>query len=69
MSYDRAAREEALARMKVPNQLMWKCVDCQISCAKPGMEKHIMLKAHWDKVYENYSRSLDVIQPISQALH
>ena len=63
MSYDRVAREEALARMKLPNQLMWKCVDCQISCAKPGMEKHIMLKGHWDKVLENYSRSLDVLQP------
>ncbi len=59
MSYDRAAREETLARLKLPNQLMWKCADCQISCTKPGMEKHIMLKGHWDKVYENYSRALD----------
>jgi hypothetical protein len=62
MSYDRGAREEALARMKLPNQLMWKCVDCQISCAKPGMEKHIMLKGHWDRVLENYSRALDGAQ-------
>jgi len=63
MSYDREAREETLARMKLPNQLMWKCVDCQITSAKPGMEKHIMLKAHWDKVLENYCRSLEGTAP------
>ena len=63
MSYDRVAREEALALMKLPNQLMWSCRDCQVSSAKPGMEKHLMLKTHWERVLENYSRSLAVYNP------
>jgi len=59
MGYSKEARDKLLGEMKLPNQLMWKCVDCQISCAKPGMEKHITLKTHWDKVFENYCKKLD----------
>ena len=62
MGYSKEAREALLAEMKLVNQLMWKCVDCQITCAKPGMEKHIMLKTHWDKVLDNYCRKLDGMQ-------
>jgi len=65
VSYDKALREKLLNEMKLPNQLLWKCKDCQISCAKPGMEKHINLKQHWDKVLENYNRKLDMMTPSS----
>lgn len=63
MGYSKEAREKLLAEMKLQNQLMWKCIDCQISCAKPGMEKHISLKTHWDKVLENYCKKLDAMRP------
>lgn len=63
MGYSKDAREKLLAEMKLANQLMWKCTDCQISCAKPGMEKHLQLKTHWDKVLENYSKKLDAMRP------
>ena len=63
VGYSKETRESLLADMKLPNQLMWKCTDCQITCAQPGMEKHITLKTHWDKVSENYARKLDGMRP------
>jgi ribosomal protein L37AE/L43A len=59
LGYDKALRDKVLGEMKLVNQLLWKCRDCEISCAKPGMEKHIQLKNHWDKVLDNYCRKLD----------
>jgi len=63
LGYSRDTRDSLLAEMKLPNQLMWKCVDCQISCARPGMEKHVTLKTHWDKVLDNYCAKLDAMRP------
>ena len=63
MAYCKESRERVLGAMKLPNQLMWKCVECQITCAKPGMEKHIQLKAHWDKVLVCYNLKLDAMLP------
>ena len=63
LGYDKAARENLLMELKLKNQLLWKCAECTITCGKAGMEKHITSKMHWDKVLENYIKSLDAEQP------
>ena len=57
--YDRAAREAALAELKLRNQLLWRCQECDIACGREGMEKHVQAKTHWDKVLDNYVTRLD----------
>merc|ERR1711942_2267 len=50
LGYDRVARDKLLLELKLKNQLLWKCAECNITCGKAGMEKHITSKSHWDKV-------------------
>ena len=63
LGYDRVARDKLLLELKLKNQLLWKCAECNITCGKAGMEKHITSKSHWDKVLENYKKMLDTQQP------
>ena len=63
LGYDKAARETLLMELKLKNQLLWKCGECQITCGKAGMEKHVTSKLHWDKVVDNYKKLLDAEQP------
>jgi len=63
LGYDRGARDKLLLELKLKNQLLWRCAECNITCGKAGMEKHITSKNHWDKVLENYKKMLDNQQP------
>jgi len=63
LGYDRVARDKLLLELKLKNQLLWRCAECNITCGKAGMEKHITSKSHWDKVLENYKKMLDTQQP------
>ena len=63
LGYDRVARDKMLLELKLKNQLLWRCAECNITCGKAGMEKHITSKSHWDKVLENYKKMLDSQQP------
>lgn len=63
LGYDRVARDKLLFELKLKNQLLWRCPECNITCGKAGMEKHITSKSHWDKVLENYKKLLDTQQP------
>ena len=63
LGYDKAAREKMLAELKLKNQLMWRCPECNITCGKPGMEKHITGRLHWDKVLTNFRKLIDSQQP------
>ena len=51
LGYDKNARESILMDLKVKNQLFWRCRECEVTCGKAGMEKHIVSKMHWDKVF------------------
>ena len=63
LGYDKAAREQILLDLKVKNQLFWRCRECNVTCGKAGMEKHIVSKMHWDKVLELYKNAVDAEQP------
>ena len=63
LGYDKAAKEQLLMELKLKNQLLWKCSECNITCGKTGMEKHVTSKMHWDKVLDNFNKSLDAEQP------
>ena len=63
LGYDKAAREQILLDLKVKNQLFWRCRECNVTCGKAGMEKHIVSKMHWDKVLELYKIAVDAEQP------
>ena len=63
LGYDKAAREALLMELKLKNQLMWKCGECNVTCGKAGMEKHITSKLHWDRVLDNFKRTVDAEQP------
>ena len=63
LGYDKAARETLMMELKLKNQLLWKCSECNITCGKAGMEKHVTSKMHWDTVLENYKRTVDAEQP------
>eukprot|EP00092_Neocalanus_flemingeri_P001498 GFUD01001599.1.p1 GENE.GFUD01001599.1~~GFUD01001599.1.p1 ORF type:complete len:972 (-),score=277.02 GFUD01001599.1:75-2990(-) len=63
LGYDRLARDKLLLELKLKNQLLWRCGECNITCGKAGMEKHITSKSHWDRVLENYKKLLDSLQP------
>ena len=32
LGYDKAAREALLMELKLKNQLMWKCPECNVTC-------------------------------------
>jgi hypothetical protein len=59
LAYDKVAREALLVELKLKNQLLWRCRECDITCGQAGMEKHVGLKAHWDRVLANYIKQLD----------
>ena len=63
LSYDKAAKEILIEQMKLRNQLLWRCPECEITCGKEGMEKHVCSKAHWDRVLANYINLLDQEKP------
>ena len=63
LGYDKAAREQILLDLKVKNQLFWRCRECNVTCGKAGMEKHIVSKMHWDKVLELFKIAVDAEQP------
>ena len=63
LSYDKAAKEMLVEQMKLRNQLLWRCPECEITCGKEGMEKHVCSKAHWDRVLANYIILLDQEKP------
>jgi len=63
LGYDKAARDEMLMELKVKNQLMWRCGECNITCGKAGMEKHVTSKLHWDNVLINFKKIIDSEQP------
>ena len=59
LAYDKAAKEELVSAMKLKNQLLWRCPECEITCGREGMEKHVCSKAHWDRTLANYINLLD----------
>ena len=59
LGYDRVAREEMLLKLKLKNQLMWRCGECEITCGLAGMEKHVASKTHWDRVLANYVKQIE----------
>ena len=63
LGYDKAAREKMLMELKVKNQLLWRCRECNITCGVAGMEKHVTSKMHWDKVLDNFKLLVDSEQP------
>ena len=63
LGWDKAAREKILLELKLKNQLFWHCRECNVTCGKEGMEKHIVSKMHWDKVLELYKIAVDAEQP------
>ena len=63
LGYDKAARDKMLMELKVKNQLMWRCSECNITCGKAGMEKHVTSKLHWDNVLINFKKIIDSEQP------
>ena len=65
LGYDRAEREALLLELKLKNQLLWRCRECNITCGKAGMEKHVVSKTHWDKVLDNYKKLLETEQAVS----
>ena len=65
LGYDRGAREALLLELKLKNQLLWRCRECDITCGRAGMEKHLGLKTHWDRVLANYVRQLELEGPLA----
>ena len=63
LSYDKAAKEALVNQMKLRNQLLWRCPECEITCGKEGMEKHVCSKVHWDRVLANFINLLDQEKP------
>merc|ERR1719447_2388861 len=59
LAYDKAAKEELVSAMKLKNQLLWRCPECEITCGREGMEKHVCSKSHWDQTLANYINLLD----------
>ena len=63
LAYDKAAKEELVTALKLKNQLLWRCSECEITCGREGMEKHVCSKAHWDRTLANYINLLDREKP------
>ena len=63
LGYDKAARDKMLMELKLKNQILWRCSQCNITCGKAGMEKHVTSKLHWDNVLINFKKMIDSEQP------
>ena len=63
LGYDKASRDKMVMELKLKNQLMWRCSECNISCGKAGMEKHVTSKLHWDNVLINFKKNIDSERP------